>query len=282
MRAGRTNAGRCCGRASAGLRPRADARLDAHAARALGDLARGASQRLLEVGTEDVSPSSQRSPRARRRTHDQIRRVAALATTRSAPTSKSSASWPAARGGQGEAAARDPRADRRPGCAAGRPRAARSAGSSDGRSRSPPARGIREPCATSASSAKRMYCTAEMRSSSSCLAVEARAEARAAAPSPSTQRDVLVDADQPVELGADARLLLDLDEERGRELALAGHQLVVDVELVLHLRGLVDALDLEHLLHLEAQRLAILEEQRDDARRPPCAARACARSRRGR
>jgi hypothetical protein len=73
---------------------------------------------------------------------------------------------------------------------------------------------------------------------------------------------VLVDADQAVELGADARRLRDLDEQRGRELALAGHQLVVDVELVLDARRIADLLDAQHLLYLEAQRLAVLEEQR--------------------
>ena len=37
-------------------------------------------------------------------------------------------------------------------------------------------------------------------------------------------------------------------------------------------------LDPEHLLHLEAQRLAVLEQRASRARRPRCAARACARS----
>jgi hypothetical protein len=42
----------------------------------------------------------------------------------------------------------------------------------------------------------------------------------------------------------------------------ARHQLVVDVELVLHALGLGDPLDEQHLLHLEAQRLAVLEHER--------------------
>ena len=95
------------------------------------------------------------------------------------------------------------------------------------------------------------------------LRIEAGRDARLAAVRAESQRHVLVDPDEAVELRADARELLDLDEERRRELALAGHQLVVDVELVLHLRGRVDSLDLEHLLDLEAQGLAVLEEQAD-------------------
>jgi hypothetical protein len=74
---------------------------------------------------------------------------------------------------------------------------------------------------------------------------------------------VLVDADQTVELGTDSRLVGDLDEEGRRELVLPRHQLVVDVDLLLDPGGVVDALDPGHLLDLEAQRLVVLEDQRD-------------------
>ena len=107
-----------------------------------------------------------------------------------------------------------------------------------------------------------MYCTAEIRSSSSCFASKRARSARCVRAGAEHERDVLVDADQAVELGADPARLGDLDEQRRRELARARHQLVVDVELVLHALGLVDPLDEQHLLHLEAQRLAILEHER--------------------
>ena len=69
--------------------------------------------------------------------------------------------------------------------------------------------------------------------------------------------------DQTVELRPDASGLGDLDEERRRELALSRNQLVVDVELVLDPCRVSNALDEEHLEDLEAERLPVLEEQRD-------------------
>src|SRR5262249_17997722 len=63
--------------------------------------------------------------------------------------------------------------------------------------------------------------------------VEACGDARLAAVAAEAQRDVFVDADEAVGLGADAPGLLDLDEERRREPAPPGHHLVVDVEPVL-------------------------------------------------
>ena len=94
------------------------------------------------------------------------------------------------------------------------------------------------------------------------LRVEVRANAVAVALRAQLERDVLVDADQPVELGSDPLGIGDFHEERGGELAFAGHQFVVHVELVLDLVRVRNALHPQHLLHLEAQGLAVLEEQR--------------------
>ena len=95
------------------------------------------------------------------------------------------------------------------------------------------------------------------------LRVEARRDDELVAPLAEDEGDVLVDPDQAVELGADRREIGDLDEERRGELALAGHELVVDVELVLERLRLADALDARHLVHLPAHRLAVLEDEGD-------------------
>ena len=55
--------------------------------------------------------------------------------------------------------------------------------------------------------------------------------------------------------------VLDLDEERGRKLSGRGNQGVVGVQLVLDLVRLDDPLGADHLLDLEPDSVAVLEQE---------------------
>src|SRR6266849_7190282 len=70
-----------------------------------------------------------------------------------------------------------------------------------------------------------------------------------------------VDAHEAVEDGLDLVLLCDLDEEGGAELTTARQEGTVDVELVLHAGIIGDSLDPSHLLDLEEQGVAVLEDE---------------------
>src|SRR6185369_11750561 len=75
------------------------------------------------------------------------------------------------------------------------------------------------------------------------------------------QREMPIEPDEPPELLAHALLLAELDEQRRREVALAGQELVVDCELLADRVEIRHALDPEHLLRLVPDRRPILEEQ---------------------
>src|SRR5437870_3418181 len=85
------------------------------------------------------------------------------------------------------------------------------------------------------------------------------------------EHDVPVDADQPMELLADATIVLDGDQQRARQLRGTGEKLVVDRELFPDPIEVRDPLHPEHLLHLIPDRRAILEEKRHAVtdRHPP-------------
>src|SRR5437773_2099966 len=85
------------------------------------------------------------------------------------------------------------------------------------------------------------------------------------------ERHVLVDADEAVQLLPEPALLLDLDEQRRRELPGSGEERVVDRELLADGVQVGDPLDPEHLLRLIPDRGAVLEQEGEPVahRHPP-------------
>src|SRR5439155_13348839 len=81
---------------------------------------------------------------------------------------------------------------------------------------------------------------------------------------PDLEADVVprVDAEERVEHPLDRSLLADLDEHGGGELSVIGQQAVVNGDLVRHLLVVDDALGTDHLLDLEPDGVAVLEDER--------------------
>src|SRR5256885_1343614 len=75
------------------------------------------------------------------------------------------------------------------------------------------------------------------------------------------ERHVLVDTDEAVQLLPEPALLLDLDEQRRRELPGSGEERVVDRELLADGVQVGDPLDPEHLLRLIPDRGPVLEQE---------------------
>ena len=70
-----------------------------------------------------------------------------------------------------------------------------------------------------------------------------------------------VDPHQPVQDGLDLRPILDLDEQRRRQLVFARDQIVIDLDLFPDLGLVHDPLDPAHLLDLEEGGLTVLEDE---------------------
>ena len=118
-----------------------------------------------------------------------------------------------------------------------------------------------------------MYWTAEIRSSSICLG--SKRAGRASWPGASPRINATCSS-IPTRRSSAGRISLVsvistksvADSSRG-----PGISLVVDVQLLLDQRRIANPLDPQHLLHLEAQRLPVLEDERDVLahREPPLA-----------